>query len=98
MLGQETKEMYSENIKPVYDLFFIASTEGETNGIAPECLPFICSCLGDLSCHWKATEKGKGAKAGICFCMNCACTSDDIAAPQVACEECKKKGPGTEFG
>jgi hypothetical protein len=98
MLGQETKEMYSENIKPVYDLFFSASTEGETNVIAPECLPFVCSCPGDLSCHWKATKKGKGAKAGIRFCMNCACTSDNIAAPQVTCGECKKKGPDTEFG
>jgi hypothetical protein len=51
-----------------------------------------------MSCHWKATKVGKGAKAGIRFCMNCACTSDNIAAPQVACDECKKKGPETEFG
>eukprot|EP00978_Attheya_sp_CCMP212_P039418 scaffold204635_cov24-Attheya_sp.AAC.1 len=60
-------------------------------------LPFVCACPGDLSCHWKATLVGGGAKIKTRFCMNCACTSDNISTPaEVTCEPCKKKGPDTD--
>jgi hypothetical protein len=62
LLGKEMKEMYTANIKPVYDLSLVSSKEGETNLMTPDNLPFVCACPGDLSCHWKATLVGGGAK------------------------------------
>jgi hypothetical protein len=101
MLGKETNEMYTLNIKPVYEEFFGASKMGIIDKMGePGTLPFVCCCPGDLSYHWKPTKIGHGAKACTCSCMNCALTSENIAAPaEVTCKEYKeKKGPDAEFG
>eukprot|EP00978_Attheya_sp_CCMP212_P039318 scaffold203374_cov56-Attheya_sp.AAC.2 len=100
MLGKETNDMFSLNIKPVYDECFASSKVGATNLMVPGSKPFVCCCPGDLSCHWKLTKIGHGAKACTCFCMNCALTSKNISSPaEIMCQESKeKKGPETDFG
>jgi hypothetical protein len=99
LLGKETKEMYTANIKPVYDEFLKSSIEGEPNLMTPGYLPFVCACPGDMSCHWKATLVGGGAKVKTRFCINCCCTSDEISTPsEVPCKPCEEKGPDTDFG
>eukprot|EP00978_Attheya_sp_CCMP212_P004924 scaffold10766_cov46-Attheya_sp.AAC.2 len=61
------KEMYTQNIQPVYDIFLESSQEGEPNLVTPDNLPSVCACLGDLSCHWKATLVGGGSKCKTRF-------------------------------
>jgi hypothetical protein len=52
-----------------------------------------------MSCHWKSTLVGGGAKVKTRFCMNCCCTSDEISTPsEVPCKPCEEKGPDTDFG